>query len=459
MAALLAEAAPAQLTLTQRLRGTFGADLQVDELLVGEAWWVNPDGSSQSSGAVRSFRGGLGGWALHEELVSPHPLGPDTFGASVARSGALLLVGALNHPHWSDAKGGVFAYRRVADQWVFEEELQPSDAGVAGWGWFGESVAIEEDLAAVGSLSAGVTFFHREGSHWVEEGKVPGGGENVALFGEHLVFKGWFGVEVFRRAGGQWVSSATLPRGNVAFDGNRILATTANGVIFYRRKGNAWEVEQEVTKPTEVGSGDQFGSAMSLRGDVALVATRLGGGWRGRVYVLSRDADGWSIVQRVSSPDGDAEGFANSVELGARMAVIEGANEVFVYRVSGPSAFYTLPPCRLVDTREIEGGTGLLSGASALLQVVGKCGIPPSAEALALNVTVVGATAAGRLTLSGATESPAAAQTNLFAERQTRATGAVVGISSNGVGELRVLPELGEGQRVHVILDVNGYFE
>ena len=60
---------------------------------------------------------------------------------------------------------------------------------------------------------------------------------------------------------------------------------------------------------------------------------------------------------------------------------------------SGPLAFFTATPCRLVDTRDPSGprgGPALVAAAERDFTLVGVCGIPATARALAVTLTVVG---------------------------------------------------------------------
>jgi uncharacterized repeat protein (TIGR01451 family) len=60
--------------------------------------------------------------------------------------------------------------------------------------------------------------------------------------------------------------------------------------------------------------------------------------------------------------------------------------------------FYTLAPCRVVDTRGLGapvGGPALQGQQTRVFAVAGHCGIPSSAKALSLNVTVTQPTVAG----------------------------------------------------------------
>ena len=64
------------------------------------------------------------------------------------------------------------------------------------------------------------------------------------------------------------------------------------------------------------------------------------------------------------------------------------------------TGFYSVTPCRLADTRGPSGpwgGPALAANSSRTFQVTGRCGIPSTAEAAVLNVTVAGATSSGSL--------------------------------------------------------------
>src|SRR4029453_9135468 len=72
----------------------------------------------------------------------------------------------------------------------------------------------------------------------------------------------------------------------------------------------------------------------------------------------------------------------------------------------GPPAlnlrFYTLTPCRLVDTRSggtPYGGPALAANTERLVPVFGRCGIPATARAISINAAIVLAGASGNLSL------------------------------------------------------------
>jgi hypothetical protein len=123
---------------------------------------------------------------------------------------------------------------------------------------------------------------------------------------------------------------------------------------------------------------------------------------------------------------------------------------------AGGFCFYTLPPCRVFDSRS---GSPLGGGTETAVQVGSKCGVPISAKAVALNVTAVSATDPGFLSVYANAGGPPATSTLNFGADQVRANNAVCGLSSGGQGTLEVFPGMGNQGTVHVVIDVSGYFQ
>ena len=125
-----------------------------------------------------------------------------------------------------------------------------------------------------------------------------------------------------------------------------------------------------------------------------------------------------------------------------------------------PGQFFAVPPCRLVDTRAAAGplgGPALVAAGSRQFALTGVCGIPAAATAVSVNVTVTQAAAPGFLSLfPGDGLAPMASNIN-FSVGQTRANNAVVLLGSAGTRSVAALN--GSAGIVHLILDVNGYFQ
>jgi len=130
-----------------------------------------------------------------------------------------------------------------------------------------------------------------------------------------------------------------------------------------------------------------------------------------------------------------------------------------VATVTGALSLYTVTPCRLLDTRNAFGplgGPALSQGSWRVLAAAGLCGVPVTAKALALNVTVATAPAAGAVSLFPGDGAPGVATSISFGTGQTRANNAVAKLSSSGSGTLGMVSNTGP---VNVILDVTGYFQ
>jgi hypothetical protein len=101
------------------------------------------------------------------------------------------------------------------------------------------------------------------------------------------------------------------------------------------------------------------------------------------------------------------------------------------------------------------GGPALAAGGDRVFTLVGRCGLPPAARAVSVNIAVAAPTAAGNLRLHPAgTALPTISSIN-YAAGQTRANNAIVSLSVSGALTVRCAQTSGTA---HFILDVNGYF-
>jgi hypothetical protein len=127
-----------------------------------------------------------------------------------------------------------------------------------------------------------------------------------------------------------------------------------------------------------------------------------------------------------------------------------------------PADFYTVTPCRVVDTRDpdsLTGGPALVAGATRAFPLTGGvCGIPSTAVAVSVNLTVTQPAAQGHLTLyPGDSPAPPLASNVNFTRGVTRASNAVVLLATDGSGTIKV--KNGSVGAVHFVLDVSGYFQ
>jgi choice-of-anchor B domain-containing protein len=165
-------------------------------------------------------------------------------------------------------------------------------------------------------------------------------------------------------------------------------------------------------------------------------------------------------------PTGDTPGtvgaWNNYPFFPSGVVLVSGINEgLFVLRPAippEPLRFYTVTPCRVADTRDLAGpfgGPPLAAGQDRGFAIGGRCGVPATARAAALNVTVAGPSAQGHLRIYPGSVLPFASAIN-YRAGQVRANNAIVGLS--GGGGLTVRADQAAGS-VHVLIDVTGYFQ
>src|SRR5258708_5655079 len=108
--------------------------------------------------------------------------------------------------------------------------------------------------------------------------------------------------------------------------------------------------------------------------------------------------------------------------VGGLLLLIGPAIDLAEAQAPPPLDYFSVSPCRLLDTRQPGQGPALASGAPRLVTATGgSCGIPATARAIAVNITSVAPTGGGNLKLypGGGTVPPTSALN--FAAGQTRA--------------------------------------
>jgi hypothetical protein len=202
-----------------------------------------------------------------------------------------------------------------------------------------------------------------------------------------------------------------------------------------------------------------------------------GAGWDGRVVYLNSGGiydpaiDMWTATSTTNAPAGRSGHTA--VWTGSTMIVWDGSDDGIPVDTGGvssdpgvlplptPSAnFYTVTPCRLVDTRNAAsptGGPALVAGAVRSFPVTGACGIPSTAVAVSMNLTAVQPAAQGHLILyPGDAAGPPVVSNINFMLGVTRAGDAVARLATYG-GTINV--KNASAGSVHFVLDVNGCFQ
>jgi len=123
------------------------------------------------------------------------------------------------------------------------------------------------------------------------------------------------------------------------------------------------------------------------------------------------------------------------------------------------TGFFTVPPCRAVDTRNASGPSGgpaLAATQTRSFAISGTCGIPASAVAVSANLTVI-SSAGGFVSLFPGNALPLGTSNLNFGASQTRANNTVLMLATDGTGTVGVLNS--SSTATQFVIDVNGYFQ
>jgi hypothetical protein len=124
---------------------------------------------------------------------------------------------------------------------------------------------------------------------------------------------------------------------------------------------------------------------------------------------------------------------------------------------TGGATYVPIAPLRVVDSRSNVGVTGIFNASTPKTFAVAGVGtIPADAMAVTGNVTVVGQTAGGYVSVTTTPTSSPGSSTLNFPVKDTRANNLTTPVASNG--KLSVVYKAAAGKKAHIIFDVTGYF-
>jgi hypothetical protein len=177
--------------------------------------------------------------------------------------------------------------------------------------------------------------------------------------------------------------------------------------------------------------------------------------------------DTWRPTSTTAAPNGRSSHTAvwtgaGMIVWGGTVGPFTGFNTGGIYDPVGATNFYTLTPCRVADTRNSagpSGGPALGANTTRSFPVTGICGIPPTAIAVAINVTVVDETDVGDLRIYPVGSPVPSSSTINFTVDKVRANNAVIPLGTGGeIGVQCDMPSGSTGQ-TDFLFDVTGYFE
>lgn len=219
-------------------------------------------------------------------------------------------------------------------------ELKRKASDGRSWDWYGRSVAIADNVAAIGisgddengSSSGSVQLLQRNGNAWSEDAKLTA---SDGSSGDNLGFSVSVHGEVV-------VAGAPYKRG----DNNE----WGKGAAYvFVRQGSDW-VEASKLTADDGEQSDYFGQSVSVSGDVAIVGAPYdrddNNGWgKGAAYIFRSNGSSWVQEAKLIADDGDANDyFGQSVSIHGDVAIIgsygdddaaAGAGAAYVFRWNG----------------------------------------------------------------------------------------------------------------------------
>ena len=254
------------------------AKLTGDGLVVGNAVALNGDRAlvSASLGVALVFQRDDGGWTPEAELTADDGSPGLGFGSSLALDGGRALVGA-------QAFVGGAAYVFAFDGAGWGQEAKLTAAAPAEPWQFGRSVALSGDRALVGSrldesppafINGAAYVYAFDGTSWRQEAQLtPNDSAPFDLFGYSVSLSG---------------ERALIGAPTETDDPSDPNANEPGSAYVFALADGAWTQRAKLT-PGDGAARDEFGVAVSLSGDRALVGAHQdddGGPLSGSAYVF-----------------------------------------------------------------------------------------------------------------------------------------------------------------------------
>ena len=259
----------AKLTATDGVPGDgFGVSVSMDgDTAVVGAIWVDVGGNIDQGAAYVFYRnqGGPNAWGQVAKLTAADGAAQDYFGQSVSISDDTAVVGALNASVGGNLmQGAAYVFSRDhggANAWGQVAKLTAADG--AANDRFGISVSAGGDTALVGAYWANVGGHIEQGAAYVYYHNQ--GGADA-----------WGQVAKLTAAGGAGGIASAL----VSVSGDRAVVGAGCGAcaayVFYRNQSGADAWGQVAKLTADDGPGGDFGAAVSVSGDTAVVGAFLG---------------------------------------------------------------------------------------------------------------------------------------------------------------------------------------
>ncbi|MBF0188679.1 MAG: DUF4347 domain-containing protein [Magnetococcales bacterium] len=217
---------------------------------------LHDSGGDADVGAAYIFYYDGTDWTQQAKFMAPTPRQYDTFGVSVAIDGDIAVVGSLGERYSatnSNDMGAVYVFERSGVSWSQAARLAPSDADLSATSgmFFGGDVAIESTTIIVGA-PGNASGTNGQGQAYIYEYDGSSWNQAALLTDDTLPYNSFFGGSVDIDESGYAVIGAA----NADTHG-----TYAGGVYVAERSSTtgAWSLDGEMLVSSTVSMEDHFG--------------------------------------------------------------------------------------------------------------------------------------------------------------------------------------------------------
>ena len=330
----------------------------------GDTAVVGAVGKGQGRGGAYVFTRANGNWTQQAILSASDGATGNQFGASISISGSTIVAGAYGQ---ATAPGAAYVFVSSGASWSQQAKLVAEDR--ANGDQFGISVAVSGDSLLAGSGGRDAAYvFVRSGASWTQQAKLvssDGGGAfgnsvslsgNIAVVGEPFNLQEIGAAFVFVRSGSAWTQQAVLTAGDkapadelggaVAVSGTSILTgafvkTNQEGAAYaFVQVGANW-AQQAKLAASDANNGDNFGNAVAVSGDTAVIGANAKSSIRGAAYVFTRAGASWTQQAKLTASDGaNGDDFGIAVAMSGDTILVgavgnAGGGAVYVFTRSG----------------------------------------------------------------------------------------------------------------------------
>jgi hypothetical protein len=260
------------------------------------------------------------------------------FGASVAIESDTAAVGAVQTDvDGTPNAGAVYIFRRTAGTWSETQVITKPESESSTSYYFGRSVALSGNHLLVGVPN-----------HAIDDQYDVGAVYAYRWDGSEFQFHQEIMMEALRE--GAWFGVSLAADGTTLVVGARNAGSSNEGTTYvYQDTGDEWTLIQELS-PDDWIPDNHFGVAVALSGDWLVIGanadTNGSMAFAGSAYVYRHDGSSWIEEQKLVANDADnGDSFGISVALSSRTLAIgamnkdhpdqQNAGSVYIYNESG----------------------------------------------------------------------------------------------------------------------------